>query len=61
MSTVSCITWPIVQERIARMRRHCIVLRLALQRASIKDLTYEGAVIPKGTVVFLNAWGVQHG
>ncbi|RDW59073.1 hypothetical protein BP5796_11997 [Coleophoma crateriformis] len=36
--------------------RYYTVLRLALPRASVKDITYDGIVIPKGTVVFLNAW-----
>ncbi|KAK5405215.1 hypothetical protein LTR06_008910 [Exophiala xenobiotica] len=37
------------------LRYYC-VLRLALPRATIKDITYNGVVIPKGTVIFLNAW-----
>jgi len=36
--------------------RYYTVLRLALPRASIKDITYEGVRIPAGTVYFLNAW-----
>ncbi|KAL2064839.1 hypothetical protein VTL71DRAFT_3979 [Oculimacula yallundae] len=36
--------------------RYFTVLRLALPRASIKDVTYEGIVIPKGTVYFINAF-----
>ncbi|KAM5349628.1 hypothetical protein ACJ41O_006133 [Fusarium nematophilum] len=36
--------------------RYFTVLRLALPRASIKDVVYKGVTIPKGTVVFLNAW-----
>lgn len=36
--------------------RYFTVLRLALPRVSIKDVTYNGVVIPKGTVYFLNAW-----
>ncbi|KAJ4124693.1 hypothetical protein NW765_014220 [Fusarium oxysporum] len=36
--------------------RYYTVLRLALPRASIRDIVYEGVTIPKGTVVFLNAW-----
>ncbi|KAL7905164.1 cytochrome P450 [Trichoderma velutinum] len=36
--------------------RYYTVLRLALPRASVKDLPYQGTVIPKGTMVFLNAW-----
>ncbi|KAJ5684815.1 uncharacterized protein N7477_001160 [Penicillium maclennaniae] len=36
--------------------RYFTVLRLALPRTSIRDITYQGTVIPKGTVFFLNAW-----
>ncbi|KAF9887427.1 hypothetical protein FE257_010144 [Aspergillus nanangensis] len=36
--------------------RYYTVLRLALPRTSIRDITYRGSVIPKGTVFFLNAW-----
>ncbi|KAL2815449.1 cytochrome P450 [Aspergillus cavernicola] len=36
--------------------RYYTVLRLALPRTSIKDITYEDKVIPKGTVFFLNSW-----
>ncbi|EER28194.1 hypothetical protein D8B26_006870 [Coccidioides posadasii str. Silveira] len=36
--------------------RYYTVLRLALPRTSIKDITYQGKVIPKGSVFFLNAW-----
>ncbi|TPX12794.1 uncharacterized protein E0L32_006674 [Thyridium curvatum] len=36
--------------------RYFTVLRLALPRVSVQDVVYEGIVIPKGTVVFLNAW-----
>ncbi|CAG9975155.1 unnamed protein product [Clonostachys byssicola] len=37
------------------LRYYC-VLRLALPRASIKDIVFQGNFIPKGTIVFLNAW-----
>ncbi|KAK2735969.1 hypothetical protein FQN57_001042 [Myotisia sp. PD_48] len=36
--------------------RYYVILRLALPRTSIKDITYEGKTIPKGSVFFLNAW-----
>ncbi|KAJ5179039.1 hypothetical protein N7492_002249 [Penicillium capsulatum] len=36
--------------------RYFTVLRLALPRTSIRDITYQGVVLPKGTVFFLNAW-----
>ncbi|KAH8649811.1 cytochrome P450 76A2 [Xylariales sp. PMI_506] len=36
--------------------RFFTVLRLALPKATIKDIVYDGHQIPKGTVVFLNSW-----
>jgi 3-hydroxyphenylacetate 6-hydroxylase len=41
--------------------RYYTVLRLALPRASIKDIRYNNMLIPKGTVVFLNAWACNMG
>ena len=41
--------------------RYFTVLRLALPRTSIKDITYKGITIPKGTVFFLNAWACNMG
>ncbi|KAL4981620.1 3-hydroxyphenylacetate 6-hydroxylase [Aspergillus falconensis] len=45
---------------VAALVRECLryytVLRLALPRTSIRDIIYDGKVIPKGTVFFLNAW-----
>ncbi|OOF89999.1 hypothetical protein ASPCADRAFT_135522 [Aspergillus carbonarius ITEM 5010] len=36
--------------------RYFTVLRLALPRTSIRDITYNGTMIPEGTVFFLNSW-----
>lgn len=41
--------------------RYFTVLRLALPRATIQDIVYEGVSLPKGTVVFLNAWACNMG
>ncbi|OJJ94613.1 hypothetical protein ASPACDRAFT_128177 [Aspergillus aculeatus ATCC 16872] len=45
---------------VAALVRECLryftVLRLALPRTSIRDITYKRTVIPKGTVFFLNSW-----
>ncbi|KAF2143917.1 uncharacterized protein K452DRAFT_247434 [Aplosporella prunicola CBS 121167] len=45
---------------IAALVRECLryfcVLRLALPRATVRDIVYDGRVIPAGTTVFLNAW-----
>ncbi|EGD98769.1 3-hydroxyphenylacetate 6 hydroxylase [Trichophyton tonsurans CBS 112818] len=47
-------------EYIVALGKECLryftVLRLALPRTSIQDITYEDKLIPKGTVFFLNAW-----
>jgi 3-hydroxyphenylacetate 6-hydroxylase len=36
--------------------RYFTVLRLALPRATQRDVKYEGMIIPEGSTVFLNAW-----
>ncbi|KZL79449.1 3-hydroxyphenylacetate 6-hydroxylase [Colletotrichum incanum] len=36
--------------------RYYTVLRLALPRASVRDVPYAQTIIPKGAVIFLNAW-----
>lgn len=41
--------------------RYFTVLRLALPRASIKDVVYDGVVIPKGSILFVNAWACNMG
>ncbi|KAJ9662380.1 hypothetical protein H2201_006088 [Coniosporium apollinis] len=45
---------------VAALVRECLryycVLRLALPRATVKDITYEGKVIPAGSTIYLNVW-----
>jgi hypothetical protein len=41
--------------------RYYTVLRLALPRTLIKDITFEGVRIPAKTVFFLNAWACNMG
>ena len=41
---------------VREMLRYYAVLRLSLPRATVKDVPYDGKVIPAGTVVFLNVW-----
>lgn len=41
--------------------RYYTVLRLALPRASVKDITYSGIRVPAGSVFFLNAWACNMG
>ena len=36
--------------------RYYTVLRLALPRTTVRDITHEGKVVPAGTTIFLNAW-----
>ncbi|KAE8828717.1 hypothetical protein PTNB73_06153 [Pyrenophora teres f. teres] len=36
--------------------RYYTVLRLALPRSTVRDITYEGKVIPAGSTLYLNAW-----
>ncbi|EKV15010.1 hypothetical protein PDIP_41800 [Penicillium digitatum Pd1] len=48
---------------IAALVKECLrfftVLRLALPRTSIEDITYDGIIISKGTIFFLNAWACK--
>lgn len=41
--------------------RYFIVLRLALPKATHKEVLWNGAVIPAGTMVFLNSWACSRG
>ncbi|KAF2645923.1 cytochrome P450 [Massarina eburnea CBS 473.64] len=47
-------------EYVAALVRECLryytVLRLALPRATVKDVFYEGKLIPAGSTIYLNAW-----
>lgn len=36
-------------------------LRLAMPKATTEDVEWEGAKIPKGAMVFLNAWALNRG
>lgn len=36
--------------------RYYTVLRLALPRATVKDITYDNKLIPAGSTIYLNAW-----
>jgi 3-hydroxyphenylacetate 6-hydroxylase len=52
-------------EYIAALVRECLryycVLRLALPRATVKDVVYEGRLIPAGSTIYLNAWACNMG
>ena len=42
------------------LRYYC-VLRPALSRATVKDVNYEGKLIPAGSTIYLNAWACNMG
>jgi len=50
---------------IVALVRECLrfytVLRLALPRATVKDVIYEGKLIPVGSTIYLNAWACNMG
>jgi 3-hydroxyphenylacetate 6-hydroxylase len=52
-------------EYIVALVRECLryytVLRLALPRATVKDVMYEGKLIPAGSTIYLNAWACNMG
>ena len=47
---------PYIVALVKELLRYYTVLRLALPRATVKDITWQGKKIPSGSVVFLNAW-----
>ncbi|KAJ9643706.1 uncharacterized protein PV06_09111 [Exophiala oligosperma] len=47
---------PYIVALVRELLRYYTVLRLALPRATVKDIVYNGHTIPSGSVVFLNAW-----
>ncbi|OLN96430.1 3-hydroxyphenylacetate 6-hydroxylase 1 [Colletotrichum chlorophyti] len=49
-------TIPYVRALVRECLRYFTVLRLSLPRATNKEFVYEGKLVPRGTVVFLNAW-----
>jgi 3-hydroxyphenylacetate 6-hydroxylase len=52
-------------EYIVALVRECLryycVLRLALPRATVKDIVYDGKMIPAGSTIYLNAWACNMG
>jgi 3-hydroxyphenylacetate 6-hydroxylase len=52
-------------EYVAALVRECLryycVLRLALPRATVRDIFYEGKLIPAGSTIYLNAWACNMG
>lgn len=41
--------------------RYFTVMPLNLPRVSIRDVEYEGMIIPKGTTIYMNAWACNYG
>lgn len=52
---------PYVVALVKESLRYFTVLRLALPRASVKDVSYGPCTIPKGSILFLNAWACNMG
>lgn len=50
---------PYITALVKECLRTFCVLRLSLPRCAWKDIHYNGMLIPKGTTVFLNCWGVN--
>ncbi|RFU24453.1 hypothetical protein B7463_g11887, partial [Scytalidium lignicola] len=48
---------PYITALVKESLRYFSVLRLSLPRTAWRDIEYKGIHIPKGTTVFLNAWG----
>ena len=52
---------PYIMALIRESLRFFTVLRMSLPRAAWRDIEYKGFFIPKGSTVFLNAWGCNRG
>jgi 3-hydroxyphenylacetate 6-hydroxylase len=52
---------PYLSALVKEALRYFSVLRLSLPRSALRDIEYQGMSIPKGTTVFLNAWGCNRG
>lgn len=52
---------PYITALVRESLRFFTVLRMSLPRAAWRDIEYEGVFIPKGSTVFLNAWGCNRG
>jgi 3-hydroxyphenylacetate 6-hydroxylase len=50
-----------IEALIKEIGRYFIVLRLALPKATHKEVLWNEAVIPAGTMVFLNSWACSRG
>lgn len=50
------MTCEYVMALVKECLRYYAVLRLALPRTTVKDIVYQGKLIPAGTTIYLNAW-----
>jgi len=51
---------PYIQAVIKETHRWRPVAPLAIPHTSIEDVSYKGYVVPKGSVLFINNWGIFH-
>ncbi|KAM4061186.1 cytochrome p450 [Hirsutella rhossiliensis] len=51
---------PYITALVKETLRYWTVIPICLPRASIKDISYEGAVIPAGTTFFMNAYAADY-
>lgn len=51
---------PYVTALVAEVLRFFSVIPICLPRRSIKDITYQNAVIPAGTTFYMNAWAADY-
>jgi 3-hydroxyphenylacetate 6-hydroxylase len=52
---------PFIMAFTKEVLRYYTPLRLAMPKATTDNVKWQGATIPKGTMVFLNAWSCNRG
>lgn len=52
---------PYVDAVTKELNRYYSILRLAMPKEVTEPVVYNGATIPKGTMVMLNSWACNHG
>lgn len=51
---------PYITALVKEVLRFWTVIPISLPRRSVKDIEYNGAVIPTGTTFFMNAWAADY-
>ncbi|EIN04046.1 cytochrome P450 [Punctularia strigosozonata HHB-11173 SS5] len=51
---------PYLQATIKEVHRYRPVAPLGLPHAALEDLTYDGYLIPRGSAIIVNMWGIYH-